>query len=115
MRGCRIYCANDIDLRDAVIFSLNDASIKFEEKLHRIELIELSNELDIAFTSWDYGGKIKFKINKDEIIFTKIIDGIKQFFKGKNIKTKKALATFYLIFSILLIILGATCAMPYYK
>jgi hypothetical protein len=115
MKDYSICFVNDVDFRDAVIFSLNNASIKFEEKMNKVELIELNNELNIAFTSWVGMGVIKLKNKKDEIIFMKIIDGIKQFLKEKNIKTKKTIAVFFLIFGILFIIFGAGVAVLFYK
>ncbi|MDR1133900.1 MAG: hypothetical protein LBL05_07020 [Synergistaceae bacterium] len=115
IKGYSIYCVNDIDFREAVISSLNNASVKFEEKMNKIELTELNNELSIAFTSWVGAGMIKLKNKKDKVIFINIIDGIKQFFKEKNIKAKKMLAIFYVIFGIFFIILGAGSAMLFYK
>jgi hypothetical protein len=115
LKGYCIYCVNDIDFRDAVIFSLNNASIKFEEKMNKIELIELNNELSIAFTSWMGTGMIKLKNKKDKIIFMKIIDGIKQFFKEKNLKPPKIVAIFYVILGIFFIILGVSSAIFFYK
>jgi hypothetical protein len=111
VKGYSVYCINDADFRDSVIFSLNNASVKFEEKLNEIYLTELNNKLSIVFAKWDEGSAIKLKNKKDKIIFMQIIDGIKQFFKGKNIKPKKMAAIYYLIFSIFLIIFGAGSAM----
>jgi hypothetical protein len=96
-----------MDFRNAVIFSLNNISIKFEEKMNKIELIELNNELNISFTEWIGGGALRLKNKKDKIIFKEIIGGIRQYFKENNLKTKKTLAIFYLIFGILFIISAA--------
>jgi hypothetical protein len=115
MKGYSIYCVNDIDFREAVIFSLNNASVKFEEKMNKIELTELNNELSIAFVSWVGTGMIKLKNKKDKVIFINIIDGMKQFFKEKNIKAKKMIAIFYLIIGILFIIFAVGGVMLFYK
>ena len=107
MKGYCVYCVSDADFRNALIFSLNNVSIKFEETMSKIELTELNNELNISFTAWIGAGALKLKNRKDKIIFKKIIGGIGQYFKENNIKPKKMVAIFYLIFGILFIIFGA--------
>jgi hypothetical protein len=112
-QGYCAYCVNNIDFRNAVIFSLNNISIKFEEKtneferkIEKIELIELDNELNMYFAVAFGASTLKLRNKKDKIIFKKIIGGIRQYFKENNIKSKKMVAIFYLIFGILFIVFG---------
>jgi hypothetical protein len=104
IKGYSIYCVNDTDFRNAIIFSLNNNSIKFEEKMNKIELTDLGNELNISFTAWIGAGMIKLKNKKDEIVFTNIIESIKRYFNENNIKAKKTIAVFYIIFGIMFVI-----------
>jgi hypothetical protein len=106
VRGYSIYCVNDADFRNAVITSLNANSIKFEEKMNKMELVDIDNELNIAFMAWFGAGMIKIKNKKDKIIFKKIIDEIKIYFKENNVISKKIVAIFYLIFGVFYIALG---------
>jgi hypothetical protein len=104
IKGYSIYCVNDTDFRNAVIFSLNNNSIKYEEKMNKIELIDINNELNISFTAWIGMGMIKLKNKKDKIIFINIINGIKNYFKVNKIQPKKTIAIFYLIFGFVYIL-----------
>jgi hypothetical protein len=106
MKGYTIYCISDSDFRNSIIFSLNKNLIKFEEKLNKIELIELKNELNISFTAWIGAGMIKLKNKKDDNVFSSIIDDIKQFFYENTIETKKTIAIFYIIFGIIFLIVS---------
>jgi hypothetical protein len=106
IKGYSIYCITDEEFRKALLFSLNNNLIKFNEKFNKIELFELNNELNISFASWIGTGMIKLKNKKDKLILKKIIDDIKQYFKNNEIKTKKIMAIFYLIFGIVFIMLG---------
>jgi hypothetical protein len=106
IKGYSIYCVTDEDFRKAIIFSLNNNSIRFNEKFNKIELIELNNELNISFASWMGTGMIKIKNRKDKLILKKAVDDIRQYFKVNDIKTKKTIAVFYLIFGIIFIALS---------
>jgi hypothetical protein len=83
--------------------------------MNKIKLIELNNELIIAFMSGVGTGTIELKNKKDKIIFMKIIDGMAQFFKEKNITPPRAAAMFYVILSIFCIIFSAKGAMLFYR
>jgi hypothetical protein len=71
-----------------------------------MELIDIDNELNISFMAWLGCGVIKIKNKKDKIIFKKIIDGIKIYFKENNVVSKKIVAVFYLIFGTISIAVG---------
>jgi hypothetical protein len=97
---------SDTDFRNSIIYSLNKNSIKFEEKMNKIELVEINNELNISFTAWIGSGMIKLKNKKDAIVFNGIIDSIKQYFRENSIKAKKIIAVFYLIFGAIFVLIG---------
>jgi hypothetical protein len=103
IKGYSIYCVNDVDFRNSVVNSLNSNSIKFEEKMNKIELVDINNELNVSFAAWLGCGMIKIKNKKDKLIFKKIIDGIKIYFKENDIESKKIVAVFYLIFGMFFI------------
>jgi hypothetical protein len=104
IKGYSIYCVSDTDFRNAVIFSLNNNSIKYEEKMNKIELVDINNELNISFTAWIGTGMIKLKNKKDKLIFLNIMNGIKQYFRENKIHPKKIIAIFYLIFGFVFIL-----------
>jgi hypothetical protein len=103
IEGYSIYCVTDEDFRKAVFFSLNNNSIKFDEKFNKIELTELNNELNVSFAPRMGTGMMKLKNKKDKLIFKKIVGDVKQYFKDNDIKTKKTIAIFYLIFGVIFI------------
>jgi hypothetical protein len=105
IKGYSIYCVNDTDFRDSIISSLNKNAIKFEEKMNKIELVELNNEINISFTAWIGSGMIKLKNKKDDIVFNRIMDSVKQYYKENSIKAKKTIAIFYIIFGVIFVIL----------
>ena len=100
-----LFCVKEIDLRNAIIFSLNDNSIKFEERLgkfFKIELLELKNELN-TFNSSRIGIGIylkKIKNEKEKIIFRKIMNGIQRFFIKSDIKPERMNAIINLIIGL---------------
>jgi hypothetical protein len=104
IKGYGIYCINDSDFRNAIIFSLNNNTIKFEEKMSKFELIDLNNELNISFAAWLGTGMIKLKNKKDKMVFINIINGIKLYLKENKIQPKKTIAIFNLIFGFVFIL-----------
>jgi hypothetical protein len=120
MKGYGICCVNDVDFRNSVISSLNYNSIKFEEKMDKIELVDINNELNVPFNAWFGAGTIRIKNKKDKLILQKIIDGIEIYFKGNNIESKKNLAIvhliigiFFIAFTISSIILNEASVLPH--
>jgi hypothetical protein len=110
MKGYSLHCVSDIDFRNSVINSLNRNSIKFEEKMNKMELTDIDNELNIFFTSWVGIGMVKIKNKKDKIIFKKIIDGMKIYFNENNMSPRKTAAVFYLIFGVFFGAVGISLA-----
>jgi hypothetical protein len=110
LKGYSVYCVSDVDFRNAVINSLNNNSIRFEETMNGMKLIDINNELNVSFMSWMGSGMIKIKKRKDKIIFKKIIDGIKIYFKENNITPKRAIAVFNLILGVFFIASGIVLA-----
>jgi hypothetical protein len=106
MKGYSVYGVNNVDFRNSVINSLNSNSIKFEEKMNKVKLIDMNNELKIVFIARFETGMIKIKNKKDNLIFRKIIDGIKIYFRENNIVSKKFIAVFHLIFGVLFLVFG---------
>ncbi|MDR2193074.1 MAG: hypothetical protein LBP19_01170 [Treponema sp.] len=108
IRSYSIFCAKDIDIRDAIIYSLNNNSLEFEEKINKFHLININNELKISFPStmeFTGNGTITMKNKKGKLIFKKIINDIKLYIRENNIKPNKKAVIFHLIYSIFLILM----------
>jgi Ca2+/Na+ antiporter len=95
-----IYFVTDSDFRDALIFALKNNSIVFEERMNRIELVELKNTLKVMY--YFIYGMVGIKNRKDKEILRKIIKDIKAYFKGNKIKSKKTGAIYFLAIGILM-------------
>jgi hypothetical protein len=94
-----IYFITDFDFRDALIFALKNNSIIFEERMNKIELVELKNTIKVMYYS--IYGIIGIKNRKDKEIFKKIIKDIKIYFEENKIKSKKISAIYFLVAGIL--------------
>jgi hypothetical protein len=92
IKSYSIFCAKDMDIRDAVIYSLNNNLLEFEEKINKFSLININNELKIYFPSmmeFTGNGTITIKNKKGKAIFKKIVNDIKLYIEKNNIKSNQ--------------------------
>jgi hypothetical protein len=109
IKSYSIFCVNDVDIRDAVIYSLKNNSLRFEENINKIHLVDINNDLKISFNSmgeFTGMGLISMKNKKDKMLFKKIINDIKLYIKQNDVKANKKAVVFQLMYGI---ILGLMC------
>jgi hypothetical protein len=97
IKGFSMYGVNE-EIREALLTSLDKMSIKYQEKMNKIELPDLKNELNVSLQSWIGTGMIKIKHKKDLKIFKEIIANMKNYYAEKNVTPKIIVPIFYLFF-----------------
>jgi hypothetical protein len=99
---CKLYLPIGIrsdDLRERLLSALDADQIKREEKLNKVLLPEINNELIIS-RRWIGFATIRLKSKKGNLVFSKIIKTFALSFENNPIKLEKGVAIFYAILGI---------------
>jgi hypothetical protein len=105
IKGYTFYGINDNDFRTSLLQSLVKLNIKYTETMNKIKLDEIGTEINISFQEWMGTGMIRIK-NKKTDILKNIVSEIRIYISENNLSPKKVTAIFFLIFSVLFLLVS---------
>ncbi len=103
---CKLYLLIGIrsdDLRERLLSALDEDQIKREEKLNKVLLPEINNELIIS-RRWIGSATIRLKCKKGNLLFSKIIKTFALSFENNPVKLVKGVAIFYAVLGIFFLV-----------
>jgi hypothetical protein len=74
--------------------------------MNAIELTDLNNSINIAFTAWIGAGAIRLKNKKDKVLFKTMMDDIKTYSKNNKLTIPKVNTVYSIVAGILFILLA---------
>ena len=101
IRGYSFYGIRGDDFRERLLNALDANGVKHEEKLNKISLPEIGNELNVSCQEWMGTGMIRLRHRKDAAVFKKIIRTFKDSFTTTQSTVSAIISVFYGMFGLL--------------
>ena len=98
------YCAfgvTDTSFRDALLTSLQELNLPYEETLSSIRLTSIEADLQVSIQSWIGSGVIKIKQRDHRSQLTKIVTAMNEHFRRSSASMNLTTCIFYLIMGVL--------------
>jgi hypothetical protein len=108
IRSYTVFCADYIDIRDAIIFSLQNNSLDYKEEKNKFHLVNTKNELKVSspgIMKFTGTGRITMKNREEKVMLKKIVDDMKLYIRENNIHANKTGTMFHVICGIGFILL----------
>ena len=98
------YCAfgvTDTSFRDALLASLQELNLPYEETLSSIRLTSIEADLQVSIQSWIGSGIIKIKQREHRSQLTEIVTAMNEHFRRSSVSINLTTCIFYLIMGVL--------------
>ena len=98
------YCAfgvTDTSFRDALLASLQELNLPYEETLSSIRLTSIEADLQVSIQSWIGSGIIKIKQREHRSQLTEIVTSMNEHFRRSSVSMNLTTCIFYLIMGVL--------------
>lgn len=98
------YCAfgvTDTSFRDALLASLQELNLPYEETLSSIRLTSIEADLQVSIQSWIGSGVIKIKQRDHRSQLTEIVTAMNEHFRRSSASMNLTTCIFYLIMGVL--------------
>jgi hypothetical protein len=109
-----LYGISGDDLQERLFTALDENQIKYEEKLTKIKLPEINNELIIS-QAQSGSALIRLRNKKDSLVFNKIIKTFTRSFENNPVKVEKGMGILYAVFGIVLLIITIAAILSIFK
>lgn len=100
------YCAfgvTDTSFRDALLTSLQELNLPYEETLSSIRLTSIEADLQVSVQSWIGSGVIKIKQRDHRSQLTEIAAAMNEHFRSSSVSMNLITCIFYLIMGVLMV------------
>ena len=98
------YCAfgvTDTSFRDALLASLEELNLPYEETLSSIRLTSIDADLQVSIQSWIGSGVIKIKQRDHRSQLTEVVTAMNEHFRRSSASMNLTTCIFYLIMGVL--------------
>ncbi len=106
LKGYIAYAVTDTSFRDALLTSLQNLELPYEETISTIRLTSAEVDLQVSVQSWMGSGQIKVKQRGHGSLLTKIATTMNEHFRVSSADTNLTACIFFLVMGILMVIGG---------
>lgn len=101
LRGYCAFGVTDTSFRDALLASLQELNLPYEETLSSIRLTSIEADLQVSIQSWIGSGVIKIKQRAHRSQLTEIVTAMNEHFRRSSASMNLTTCIFYLIMGVL--------------
>ena len=106
LRGYVAYAVTDTSFREALLASLQELELPYEETLSTMRLTSVEVDLQVSIQSWMGAGQIKVKQRGHGSLLAKITTTMNEYFRTSAAATNLTACIFFVVMGVLMVIGG---------